>query len=250
MLTLDDLDHFDDRSIASLFADASLQDDGNAARRRERMLACLRFCRDMPTPELADGGLGRAREGLRGLVRGLRRGRRLQTEDLAMLLEDALECLGEESRRPGQPAETVLLRHALEGAIEAAAQSACGTPTQHPMLLDALARGQFELSSASRLASLEDGGGRFGSPADVDVELLLDGRTLPARVCLSLEIASRLWRWQATDAGAIAFNEGPAELVPGDDGVVRAVVTGLALQNGRTVVSWSRALREATEALR
>ena len=244
MLTLDDLDHFDDRSLVGLFADAVLQDHGMAAKRREHMLACLRFCRGVPTQQLSDGGLLTARDELRGLLRSLQRGRRLQAEDLTMLLEGALESLGETGRLEGEPPAAAALRHALEGAIEAAAQSFAASPSRSPLLLDALAGGRFGLTAACRLAALEDSGGRFGSPAEIDVELALDGTDLPDGVRVRLSIASRLWRWRATEDCAIAF-EGEAPMpVPGEDGVVLALVGGLALQNGRSAAAWSRALRE------
>lgn len=243
MLTYDDLDHFDDRSIAGLFADAALTESADARMRRERMLACLRFCRDVPSAELRDNGLGAARRLLRRAWRSQQRDRRLPPEVLAGTVENALHGLGELTRRPGESAEAASWRHAVEGAIEAAARDGAQAGTALPRLRDALARGEFELGADARLAPLEAALSKFGgaSGVEIGIELTLDADGLPGRAYLDLVLACGLWRWSALAGCRIAFDGQETEALAADDGVVAILLAGLAVQNGRAITGWAKA---------
>lgn len=239
MLTLDDLEHFADASLAHLFAPPAGRADADRVARLARIVACLNACRDVPTEELVDGALSQARFHLRSALRRQQRSRRPDAAALLAAVEDALTAMGE-AEEDGAAAAPERLE--VEAEIEAAAARLADAESADPELLASLAQGEFRMLPSSDLAPLADMVGKFGAAsAQVDVDLTLDqpGQAHFARVRLMLE--GGLWRWTAQDGCCMSRNGMPAFFLPPDDPVVQALLAGLALRNGRTALAWAEA---------
>lgn len=243
MLTYDDLDHFDERTMAGLFGLADAEAKANALKRRERILACLRFCRDIPEEELGEAGLLTAR---RLIKRALRTGLRdcpQRAESLESLLAGALLALGDPPLPAYEAAEVAALRHAVEREIEAAARARVDTDTDAPFLLEILRRGDFAIGPASDLASLDEAIGKFGGNAEVDLELILDGDDHPAGVHVRLGVACGFWRWSAPNGCSLAFADGNSLALPAYDALIPVLLAGLSVQSGRAITLWAKAVK-------
>lgn len=238
MLTLDDLEHFADASMAHLFAPPAGRVDADRVARLARIVACLNACRDVPTEELVEGALAQARFQLRGALRRQRRGHRPDPAALLQAVKDALAAMGEAEEDAAQGSSE---RLEVEGEIQATAHKLADAGSQDPELLASLARGDFQILSSSDLSPLAEVVGSFGGAAQVDVDLSIDqpGPAHFARVRLLLE--GGLWRWTARDGCCMSRNGLPAFFLPPDDAVVQALLAGLALRNGRTALAWAEA---------
>jgi hypothetical protein len=241
MLTLDDLDHFSDPSMARLFAPTPRQADADTVARLTRIVACLNFCSAVPNEELAEGGLQAARRALKSVLRGEQRNRRLRPEDLVEALEGALLALGARAQRRGEPADAASERHAVESEIQTAAGKLVDEETLDPQLMESLACGDFEILPSSDFAPLAATLGKFAGAATIDVDLAVDSADGAQLVRVRLEVESGFWRWTAKDGCCLSRNGNPAILLPTDDAVVRTLLSGLALRNGRSIVAWAEA---------
>lgn len=239
MLTLDDLEHFSDASMAHLFAPSVGRTDADTVARLARILACLNACRDVPTEELAEGALAQARFRLKAALRQQRRSPRTDPAALLAAAEVALTALGATSAEDGGPAPAERL--AVEAEIQASAAKLADADSADPDLLASLGRGEFQLLASSELAALAEVVGSFGGSAQVDLDLAIDqvGPAHFVRVRLALE--GGLWRWTARDGCCMSRNGQPAFFLPPDDPVVQALLAGLALRNGRTALTWAEA---------
>src|SRR5574337_1161589 len=231
MLTLDDLEHFADPSLAHLFAPPAGRADADRVARLARIVACLNACRDVPTEALAEGAQAQARFHLRSALRRQRRNRRADPAAL-------LQAMGEAEEDAAQASPE---RLDVEAEVQAAAGKLADADSQDPELLASLARGEFQLLPSSDLSPLAEVAGAFGAAAQVDVDLSIDqpGPAHFARVRLVLE--GGLWRWTARDGCCMSRNGMPAFFLPPDDPVVQALLAGLALRNGRTALAWAEA---------
>lgn len=239
MLTLDDLEHFADRSMAHLFTPSVGRPDADRVARLARIVACLNACRDMPTEELAEGALAQARFRLRAALRQQRRGHRPDAAALMEAMEAALETLGQGAPVQGDAAENERLE--VEAEIQAAAGRLSGEDSEDAALLGALARGEFQILPSSGLGGLAEMVGSFGASARVDVDISID-RVGPADfVRVRLELEGGLWRWTAREGCCMSRNGEPAFFLPPGDAVVQALLAGLALRNGRTALAWAEA---------
>lgn len=248
MLTYDDLDHFDERTMAGLFDPAvAVQERAEAQRRRERILACLRFCRDIPSGQLSADGMQTARRLLRRALRRQHREPRPAPDGMADFLAGALAALGDAMERPEESIETAALRHAVEREMEIAAQARASAGTVVPDVLEALARGDFEISADSDVAALEEASRRFNASAGVDIRLHLDGGGFPAgaETSIRLTIACGLWRWTAQPGCSIALGGGDPVALAQDDELLPVMLAGLAVQGGRAISLWAGAVRAA-----
>jgi hypothetical protein len=245
MLTYDDLDHFDEPTLAGLFAQAGDEGPGNAQKRRERILACLRFCRNVAFDDLPEAGVQTARRLLKRALRNQQRSRRSQPEVIGDFLEAALRALGEPCGRHEEAAEVAALRHSVEREIESAARARLHGDTRLPLLLETLARGDFEIGTDSNLAPLDEALGRFNRLAAVDLVLVLvlDGEAAPAMARIHLPIACGLWRWTVREGCSVAFDADTPLPLPADDALVPAVLAGLSLQGGRAIAIWAEAVQ-------
>jgi hypothetical protein len=239
MLTLDDLEHFSDPSMAHLFAPSAGRTDADRVARLARIVACLNACRDVPTEELVEGALAQASFRLRTALRLHRRSRRPDPAALLAAVEAALVAVGQPGEQEEGPAEAERLEG--EAEIQAVAAKCEAVDSLDPELLGALARGEFQILPSSDLAPLAEVVGKFGAKAQVDVDLALDrpGPTDFARVRLMVE--GGLWRWAAQDGCCMSKNGQPAFFLPPADPVVQALLAGLALRNGRTALAWAEA---------
>lgn len=250
MLTYDDLDHFDEQAIAGLFAMHSAEEQSNTLKRRERMLACLRFCRNVAFEELPDAGVQTARRLLKRALRSQQRSRRVQPEVIEDFLQGALRALGEPFGRMEEAAEVAALRHSVEREIESAAMAHLHGDTRVPILVDALACGDFEISADSNLASLDEIVGKFNGRADIDLEFILDGDSYPGTARVHLSIASSLWRWTVLDGSNIALDDGKPLALPAADALIPIVLAGVSAQGGRALSIWAQAVHaQAAECL-
>lgn len=243
MLTYDDLDHFDEQTLTGLFALAGDDEQGNALKRRERVLACLRFCRDVAFEDLPEAGVQTARRLLKRALRNQQRSRRSQPEVVEDFLLAALRALGEPCGRHEEAAEVAALRHSVEREIEAAAQARRHGGSRLPLLLETLARGDFEIGTDSNLAPLDEALGRFNGLAAIDLVLVLDGEGVPATARIHLPIACGLWRWTVREGCAVAFDEEMPQPLPADDALIPAVLAGVSLQGGRAITIWAQAVQ-------
>lgn len=249
MLTYDDLDHFDSRTMAGLFDPAvALQEQAGTAMRRERILASLHFCRDVSTASLAAGGLEKGRRLLRRALRSQQRDRCPPPAERLAWLEGALLALGENPRRNEESPEIAALRHAVEREIESAARTRFGMRSAFPALLAALAQGDFEIGPASRVADLEEAGRRFGAVADIEVELLLD-ECEAAAARIRLAVACGLWRWSLQEGGWVEFAGGEALPLAADDELPAVLLSGISVQGGRLLAQWAAAVQAAEPPL-
>ena len=248
MLTFDDLDHFSNPSMAHLFAPATRQPDVDTLARLTRIVACLGFCRDAANDELAEGGLIAARRALKSVLRGQQRNRRLHPDELARVLEGLLLALGDRTMRRGESPQAADERYAVEAEIQNAADGLISEETADLELLGALARGEFEMLPSSQLAELAGTLGRFSGAATVDIDLAVDDAGPEQLVRVHLVIESGFWRWTAREGCCMSRNGDAAVLLPPDDGVVRALLAGLALRNGRAVVAWAEAACDRDES--
>lgn len=248
MLTYDDLDHFDERTMAGLFASPDKEAEADTRKRRERILACLRFCRDAVAEDLSEGGLMIARRLLRRALRSQQRDHRAHTELVQDLLEDALAALGEHVRPAYEAAEVAALRHTVEREIEAAARARGAGETVVPALFELLARGDFYISPASDLARLDEAIGKFNGSAQVEIEFALDA-DLPAKARIRLAIACGLWRWSALPGATVAFDDGEEQPLPAGDALVPVLLAGLSLQSGRAITLWASAMQTQPDDL-
>jgi hypothetical protein len=242
MLTLDDLDHFNDRGMALQGGASAPRTDAETLRRLARIVACLNFCRDIPDEELVEGGLHAARRTLRSVLRSGKRRRPLPQDAVTTALEGALLVLGEQAARRGEPGHAASERHAIEGEIQNVAGKLAGKDTVDPQLMDSLARGEFELLRSSDFAALLRAAGKFAAPVEVDLAVEGDGPAYLVRVHLKIE--SGLWRWTAGEGCCMSRNGDPALSLPPDDGVVQALLSGLALRSGRAIAAWAEAAGE------
>lgn len=243
MLTYDDLDHFDEQALAGLFGLAGDDGQGNALKRRERLLACLRFCRDVAFEDLPEAGVQTARRLLKRALRNQQRSRRAQPEVVEDFLLAALRALGEPCGRHEEAAEVAALRHSVEREIEAAAQARRQGGSRLPLLLETLARGDFEIGTDSNLAPLDEALGRFNGLAAIDLALVLDGEGVPATARIHLPIACGLWRWTVREGCTVAFDEDTPQPLPADDAIIPAVLAGVSLQGGRAITIWAQAVQ-------
>lgn len=243
MLTYDDLDHFDERTLARLFGAADAKAPADILKRRKRIVACLRFCRDIREDELGEAGLLTARRLLKRALRTRQRERRGQAEGIEHLLADALRALGEPGGMAYEAAEVAALRHAVEREIQTAAQALVGADTGVRFLIEILARGDFAIGSNSDVAALDDAIGRFNGSAAVEIDLILDGDDRPASVRVGFTIACGFWRWSAPQGCSLAFADGGSAVLPANDALVTVLLAGLSVQSGRAVTLWSRGLR-------
>lgn len=244
MLTLDDLDHFSGPNMAHLFAPSTRHADADTLARLSRLVACLNFCRDIADDELVDGGLHAARSTLKGLLRQQQRNRRLAPDELMGSLEGALLALGVQAQRHGEPSHAAPERHAVEAEIQTAASRATGEDTLDPQFMDALARGQFEILPSSNIAALTRTIGKSAGTVAIDVDFAVDGAGPASLVRVHLVVESGFWRWTAGDGCCMSRNGHPAVFLPPDDGVVQALLAGLALRSGRTIAAWAEATCE------
>lgn len=249
MLTYDDLDHFDERTMAGLFALPGAEEQANALKRRERILACLRFCRDVAFEELPEAGLQTARRLLKRALRSQQRSRRSQPEIIEDFLAGALQALGETAGPSAEAAEVAALRHSVEREIEAAALARLHGDTRLPLLLETLAQGDFEIGAGSNLEALDEAIGKFSGQAEVDIELILDGDGYPASARFHLAIACGLWRWSALDGCTIAFDDDAPLSLPANDALVPVLLAGLSVQGGRAVTFWAKAVHPQAVSL-
>lgn len=238
MLTLDDLEHFADASMAHLFAPPAGRADADRVARLARIVACLNACRDLPTEELVEGAMAQARFHLRGALRRQRRSHRPDPTALLEAVEDALTALGEAEEDAALASPE---RLEVEAEIQAAAGKLADVESQDPELLASLGHGEFQILPSSDLSPLAEVVGKFGASAQVDVDLTIDrpGPAHFARVRLVLE--GGLWRWTAKEGCCMSRNGMPAFFLPPDDAVVQALLAGLALRNGRTALAWAEA---------
>lgn len=242
MLTLDDLEHFNDRSLARLFAPGSQKADANALARLARIVACLKFCRDVPDEELTEGGLLVARRALKSVLRSQQRKRRLDPGELMEVLVGALVALGERTEHDSEPAGAAHERHAVEAEIEAVAGKLADTETCDMGLMNSLTRGEFEILPTSNLATLTEGSGKFAGAVRIDVDLAVDSDAAAHMVRVHLVVERGIWRWVAQEGCCMSRNGEPAVFLPPDDGVVQAILSGLALRSGRSIVAWAEAI--------
>lgn len=255
MLTLDDLDHFNEQRLTHLFAPPS-QRDADSAARRARILACLKACQNIPDRELIEGGLHTARRALKSVLRSQQRRRRIEVDELEASLHGARVALGEPAERPGEPADAAAERYAVEAEIQAAAVKLSDMGSRDAELMDTLARGEFELCPSSNLAALSQAAGKFGGAATiaVDVDLAVDGKTPTQLARVHLIVETGFWRWTAQDGCCMSRNGDPAVFLPSGDGVVHALLSGLALRGGRSIAAWAEAAgiveRDCTEFIR
>lgn len=242
MLTLDDLDHFNEQRVAHLFAPPS-QRDADSAARRARILACLKACHHIPDQELVEGGLHTARRALKSVQRSQQRRRRVEADELEATLHGAQVALGEPVERPGEPADAAAERYAVEAEIQAAAIKLGDMDSDDAELMDALAGGEFEICPSSNLAALSETAGKFGSAASitVDIDLTVDRKTPAQLVRVHLVVETGFWRWTAQDGCCMSRNGDPAVFLPPGDGVVHALLCGLALRGGRAIADWAKA---------
>ncbi|MFZ2855784.1 MAG: hypothetical protein WAZ34_16925 [Rhodocyclaceae bacterium] len=249
MLTLDDLDHFNEQRMAHLFTPPSQRDMDSAAR-RSRILACLKACHNIPDQELIEGGLHTARRALKSVLRSQQRRRRIEVDELEATLDDARIALGEPFERPGEPADAAAERYAVEAEIQAAAVKLSDMETCDAELLDTLADGEFELWPSSDLAALSQASGKFGNAAKitVDLDLAVDSKTPAQLVRVHLVIETGFWRWVAQEGCCMSRNGAPAVFLPPGDGVVHALLGGLALRGGRTIADWAEAVGDGRQA--
>jgi len=244
MLTLDDLDHFNDCSMAPLSARPPQRADAETLTRLARIVACLNFCRDIPNEELVEGGLHAARRTLKSVLRSEQRKRRLHPDELMGAFEGALLVLGEQVGRRTEPAHAASERHAVEAEIQTAAGKLVGEDTLDPQLMDSLARGEFEILPSSTVAPLTETIGKFAAAATIDVDLAVDSAGPAHVVRVHLVVESGLWRWAAQHGCCMSRNGDPAAFMSPDDGVVQALLSGLALRNGRAILAWAEAVGE------
>ncbi len=242
MLTLDDLDHFSDASLAHLFAPATRQADADALARLTRIVACLNFCRDVADEELGEGGLHAARRALRSVLRCQQRKLRLSPAELMGAVKDSLQALGVEVERRDEASDVSSERHAVEGEIQTAADKLADEDTLDPQLMGALARGEFEILPSSDLLPLAATVGSLGGTVTIDLDVAVDQDEGPAiGVRLHMVVESGFWRWAGKDGCWISRNEAPPLALAADDPVVRAVLAGLGLRNGRAILAWAEA---------
>ncbi len=244
MLTFDDLDHFDDRSAAQLFAPATQRVDADMLARRARILACLKFCRNISDRELVEGGLHTARRVLKSVRRSQQRKRRLDANELTAALEGMQLALGELQGAPAEPTDIAPERHAVEAEIQATAVKLMGTETCDADLMASLAQGEFEILPFSNSAPLTELIGRAAETVNIDVDLSVDGDAATEMVRVHLVVESGYWRWTAQEGCCMSRNGNPALFLLPDDGVVQAILSGLALRSGRAIAAWAKAVDE------
>lgn len=245
MLTYDDLDHFDERTMAGLFDPAvSVREQAQTQRRRERILACLHFCRDIPSGQLPADGMLTARKLLRRALRRHRREHGPAAEEMADFLESALAALGEPGGEAQEPIEVAALRHAVEREMEAAARTRSSTGTAVPALLEALARGDFEIGAGSDVASLQEAARKFNGSAEIEIQLRLDGGEFDSGSLarFRLSIACGLWRWSAQPGCCVALDGQEPISLAVDDELLPVMLAGLSVQGGRAITLWSAAV--------
>lgn len=242
MLTYDDLDHFDEKTMAVLFSRYGAQEQADVQKRRERILACLRFCRDVDFDELPEGGVQKARRLLKRALRSQQRNRRPQVDVIGDFLEAALRALGEPCCREEEAAEVAALRHSVEREIESAAQARLHAESRLPLLLETLACGDFELGKGSNLARLEDIIGKFNGQAEIDLEFVLDSDGYPSVAHIHLPLACGLWRWSVLDGCSVAFDEDEPLQLPSGDALIPVLLAGVSAQGGRALAIWSQAV--------
>ena len=241
MLTVDDLDHFSDSKLAHLFETPDRQQDPDQVARLARIVACLKFCSDIPDAQLLAGGANAARTLLRQALRSQRRGQ-LDRESLAQSLETVLAVLGTAARHAGESDAALESRTAIESEIQQAAARHDADDSIDPDLLAPLAAGAFELLPTSELDELPEALRGFGRSGVIDLDLAVDvgGATEMLRLHLALECSA--WRWQAVGGSCFSRNGQPAVFLEPDDALATSVLAGLALRNGRHVVDWYEAL--------
>jgi len=241
MLTFDDLDHFSDSKLTHLFeAPNGAQDPDNVAR-LARILACLKFCGDIPDAQLVPGGASAARTLLRQSLRRQRRGQ-LEREALAETLETVLALMGTASRHAGESDDALEARNAVEAEIQQSAARHDLQDSVDPQLLLAIASGAFEILPTSELEELPEALRGFGRTGTIDLDLAadIDGTTEMVRLHLALECS--VWRWQAHGGSCFSRNGRPAVFLEPDDALSTSVLAGLALRNGRHIVDWYESL--------
>lgn len=247
MLTLDDLDHFSEPTMASLFAAPAQQLDVNAAMRRERILACLGFCRDVPNDELAERALQAARRQLRTILRNARRNGALDPFELSQAIEAVLHGLGEAITCPDEPSGAATLRHAVEAEIQLAARNYAPADTSFPQLLDILVQGEFEIGASSNIVPLGEAIRAFNATGEIDIHLATDADTVQTPVRVHLALRCGVWRWSAEEGcSIISGDQLPISVAP-NDALVQTIMAGLALRGGRTICAWADAIEEHQE---
>lgn len=245
MLTLDDLEHFSDQSMAHLFTSGASRQDADKVARLGRILACLNACRDVPTENLGEGAIAKAGFQLRTALRGHRRNARLDPAVLAAALETALAVLGQPEAAAGCASGE---RLEMESEIQTAAGRWTFEDTLDPELMGALARGEFEILSTSNLLPLKNVVGKFGGETHVDLDLVIDGVGTPSVARVRLVLEGGLWRWSAQEGCCMSRDGHPAVFLPPDDAVVQALLAGVSLNGGRIALAWAETWAEQDEA--
>ena len=244
MLTLDDLDHFNNPGFAQLFAPSRRDSDAETMARRARILACLDFCRGVSDADLAGGGLHAARRIVKSVLRNQQRKRRSDPAELMDAMESVQLALGERASYDREPPEAAPERHAVEAEIQDAAIKLADVESSDPFLLDSLACGDFEILPGSDLASLAAVIGKFGGMAEIDLDLLVDSDATTQRVRVHLVIETGLWRWSAQGGCWLSRGGAPEAVLKPEDGVIQALMSGLALRSGRTIAAWAEKVFE------
>lgn len=246
MLTYDDLDHFFDERVMAGLLDPALapQESASARVRRERILACLHFCRGIPSEQLAADGMHTARRLLRRALRSHQRERRAVGAEALDFVMEALEVLGESQERQDESAAAAAVRHAVEREIEAAAQARSPAGSAVPRLLAALARGDFEMGTDTQVAALEEASRKFNGSAEVEFHFRLDGDSPDAsgHAQVRLAIACSLWRWSALPGATVVIDGQAPVPLASDDELLPVMVAGLSAQNGRLITQWAAAV--------
>lgn len=240
MLTLDDLDHFGEARHAPLFPARSADADTDTAARLARILACLNFCREIPDDQLLAGGAGAARAHLRQAARAWRR-KRIDGDEFARALDAVGALLGVGLRHADESEQALALRSALEAAIEQAADDDTKASADAE-LLACLARGDFDLMPSSELDALPSTS--FNRAVEVDVDFVAQTPHGSEFVRVHLRLECGLWRWSANPGCCMSRNGAAAVFLDPDDGLVAALIAGLALRNGRPARDWADALAQ------
>lgn len=167
----------------------------------------------------------------------------LDVDELITILDDVRLALGEPAGDANQLSRAVADRHAVEAEIQAATIRARHRESDDHGLMTALAGGDFEISPSSNLDTLTGIVGKLGSTTNIaiDLDLLVDHKTPPEQVRVHLVIEIGFWRWTARDGCRISRNGEAAVPLPAHDGLLHALLGGLALRGGCAIADWADA---------
>lgn len=146
------------------------------------------------------------------------------------ILDNARHALGEPGSGAGHP-------------TRAAAIKARQMESDDHELMEALADGDFEISPSSNLGKLTRTVGKLGGTMDIaiDLDLSVDHKTPLEQVRIHLVIEAGFWRWTARDGCRISRNGEAAVPLPAHDGLLHALLGGLALRGGCAIADWADA---------